>query len=197
MYGRHTKRFFDVAVSLLLVGILSPLFLVITVLVFFDLKKQVLFIQERIGLGEKPFYLMKFRTMKDPQETEGSLVSDEDRTTWLGKRLRQTRMDELPQLFHILKGDMSLVGPRPLLPEYLPMYPADIKKRRHTVKPGLTGLAQIKGGNSLAWEARFALDLYYIQHLSFSMDMGILIRTFYFLIFSKKGENIGPYSPHH
>ena len=176
MYKKYIKRILDFFVSFLSIIVLSPIFIIVWILVKTKLGTPVIFKQERPGLNEKIFTLYKFRTMTDEKDENGKLLSDEIRLTKFGKILRSTSLDELPELFNILKGDMSLVGPRPLLVKYLPLY-NDKQKHRHDVRPGLTGLAQINGRNSITWEEKFDLDLKYIQNISFIEDVNIIIKT--------------------
>jgi len=170
------KRAFDVAVSALLLAILCPLIFIISIAVLVDTGRPVFFVQTRPGYKGKPFRMYKFRTMKDLKDENGNLLPDELRMTRLGEFLRSTSLDELPELFNVLKGDMSLVGPRPLLMEYLPLYTPE-QMRRHDVKPGMTGLAQVKGRNLLTWEEKFELDVYYVDHWSLILDFCILLLT--------------------
>lgn len=176
MYQRCFKRFFDVVLSGTALLLLSPLFALIALLVRVKLGSPVFFRQERPGKDEKIFLLYKFRTMTDGKDGHGRLLPDEVRLTPFGKFLRSTSLDELPELFNILKGDMSIIGPRPLLVEYLPLYNA-AQRQRHNVRPGLSGWAQIHGRNALPWEKRFACDIYYVQHISFWLDIKILFLT--------------------
>lgn len=176
MYKRFIKRGLDIAISLTGLIILSPVLLVLALLVRCKLGSPVLFRQERPGKKEKIFKLYKFRTMTDQRDANGQLLPDEVRLTRFGKLLRSTSLDELPELLNILKGDMSLIGPRPLLVRYLPWYTPQ-ERRRHDVRPGLTGLAQVNGRNALGWESRFAYDLEYVDHCSFGLDMKILAMT--------------------
>ncbi|MCM1125420.1 MAG: sugar transferase [Lachnospiraceae bacterium] len=176
MYGKVIKRLIDIVVSGGCLIVLSPLFLVLFVLVRVKLGKPALFTQERPGRNEKIFKLYKFRSMTDERDERGELLPDEVRLTKFGKLLRSTSLDELPELFNILKGDMSLIGPRPLLVRYLPYYTEE-ERHRHDVRPGLTGLAQVNGRNALGWEERFAYDLQYVKNLSFGMDLKVLGMT--------------------
>ncbi|MFL5727844.1 MAG: sugar transferase [Cytophagaceae bacterium] len=183
MYRRYFKRFLDLTASFSLLLLLSPLMLFITILLLIFNKGKVFFIQKRPGLHSVPFYLIKFKTMKD----SGDGVSDDVRVTGLGRILRKLSLDELPQLMNVLKGDISLVGPRPLLMEYLALY-SPSQNNRHTVKPGITGWAQVHGRNAQSWEERFGMDNYYVQHLSFMLDMKILFMTIFIVA---KMEGIG------
>ncbi len=172
----HVKQWGDaLGVSIGLV-LLSPLLLVLMILVRIGLGGPVFFGQVRPGLGGKPFRLWKFRTMTDACDAQGQPLPDEQRLTRLGRFLRATSLDELPELWNVLKGDMSLVGPRPLLMEYLPIYSPE-QARRHEVRPGITGWAQVNGRNALSWEEKFAFDVWYVDHLSFGLDGRILWRT--------------------
>jgi sugar transferase EpsL len=170
------KRLFDVFVSMMLLICLSPLILIVALLVKMKLGTPVLFIQQRPGLYGKPFYLYKFRSMTDEKDQFGMLLPDYIRLTKFGKFLREYSLDELPQLFNVLKGDISLVGPRPLLMEYLPLYTEE-QFRRHHVRPGITGWAQINGRNAISWEEKFELDVWYVDHYSFFLDLKILFLT--------------------
>ena len=176
MYKNHIKRILDIFLSLCGILILSPVYLILWVLVRRKLGTPALFTQERPGRNEKIFRLYKFRSMTDERDENGLLLPDEVRLTRFGKILRSTSLDELPELFNILKGDMSLIGPRPLLVRYLPYYTKE-ERRRHDVRPGLTGLAQVNGRNALGWEDRFAFDLEYVDNCSFFMDLKVLGMT--------------------
>ncbi|WP_026672556.1 sugar transferase [Alkalihalobacterium bogoriense] len=170
------KRLFDIIVSFFLIVLLLPLFLIVTVLVRVKLGTPILFKQVRPGLHEKPFTLFKYRTMTNERGKDGNLLSDEMRVTSFGLLLRKFSLDELPQLLNVLKGDISLVGPRPLLMEYLPLY-SEEQRKRHQVRPGITGWAQINGRNAVSWEERFTLDVWYVDHYSFLLDLKILFMT--------------------
>ena len=175
-------------VFLLLLG-LSMLFLLgIVLLLAITHKGKIFFKQKRIGYQEKPFYIFKFKTMLDDTDAQGKLLADEKRLTPIGRFLRKTSLDELPQLINVLRGEMRLVGPRPLLPEYVPLY-NEQQRKRHTVKPGITGWAQIKGRNALSWEKRFELDVWYVEHRSFLLDLKIIGLTF-LKIFHKNDGHI-------
>ncbi len=176
MYKNHIKRILDILLSLCGILILSPVYLILWILVRSKLGRPALFTQERPGRKEKIFKLYKFRSMTDARDEKGQPLPDEVRLTRFGKILRSTSLDELPELWNILKGDMSLIGPRPLLVRYLPYYTKE-ERRRHDVRPGLTGLAQVNGRNALGWEARFAYDLEYVDHLTFGMDLKIVFLT--------------------
>ena len=176
MYRRFGKRLLDIVFSVLLLALLSPVYLVLAVLVRLRLGSPVIFSQERPGLGGKVFRLYKFRTMTDARDGEGRLLPDRERLVPFGMTLRRTSLDELPELLNILRGEMSFVGPRPLLPEYLPWY-TEREKTRHSVRPGLTGLAQASGRNGLDWDRRLALDAEYVEKLSFAEDCRVLAMT--------------------
>lgn len=175
-YERFFKRPLDTIFSLLALIILSPVLLVVAILVRIKLGSPIIFKQKRPGKDEKIFELYKFRTMTDAKDKKGKLLPDEKRLTKFGKLLRSTSLDELPELFNILKGDMSFIGPRPLLVEYLPYYKAN-EKHRHDVRPGLTGLAQVSGRNSLSWEEKFKLDLKYVKNITLKNDVNIIFKT--------------------
>lgn len=176
MYKKYIKRMLDIIISLCGIIILSPVYFILWILVRVKLGSPALFTQERPGRWEKVFKLYKFRTMTDERDEKGALLPDEVRLTKFGKILRSTSLDELPELFNILKGDMSLIGPRPLLVRYLPYY-TEAERHRHDVRPGLTGLAQVNGRNALGWEDRFFYDLQYVKNLSFGMDIKVLGMT--------------------
>lgn len=176
MYRKYIKRWMDFVLSLIAILCLSPVLLVTAILVRVKLGSPVLFRQKRPGKDEKIFELYKFRTMTDEKDAKGNLLSDERRLTSFGKKLRSTSIDELPELFNILKGDMSIVGPRPLLVEYLERYD-ERQRHRHDVRPGLSGLAQINGRNAIDWETRFEYDLQYIERISFFGDWKIIFQT--------------------
>lgn len=175
-YEKYIKRLLDIVLSGCALIVLSPLLLVTAILVRVKLGSPVIFCQERPGKDEKIFMLHKFRSMSDARDETGALLPDKERLTGFGKKLRSLSIDELPELWDILRGKMSIVGPRPLLVEYLPYYSED-ERHRHDVRPGLTGLAQINGRNTLTWEQKFAYDLEYVQHISFCEDIKILFST--------------------
>lgn len=177
MYRRYIKRALDFIMALFCLVILSPVMLIIAILVRIKLGSPVIFKQPRPGLNEKIFTMFKFRTMTDECDENGELLPDEQRLTDFGKWLRSTSLDELPELWNIFKGDMSFVGPRPLLVDYLPLY-NDQQRRRHGVRPGLTGFAQVSGRNAISWEERFLLDIEYVENVSFVGDLSILGKTF-------------------
>lgn len=176
LYEKYIKRILDVVLSGFALIILSPVLMGVAVLVKIKLGSPVLFKQKRPGLNEELFEMYKFRSMTDERDENGELLSDEKRLTTFGKKLRSTSLDELPELLNILKGDMSIVGPRPLLVEYLERYNAE-QRKRHWVRPGITGLAQIKGRNSITWEEKFKYDVYYADNVTFTGDMRIIIKT--------------------
>ncbi|QHG09530.1 sugar transferase [Moraxella osloensis] len=170
------KRAFDIVASTSALVVLSPVIAITAYKVKKELGSPVLFRQTRPGLHGKPFEMIKFRTMKDATDKAGNALPDSERLTDFGKKLRASSLDELPELWNVLKGDMSLVGPRPLLMEYLPLYSAE-QAKRHNVRPGVTGYAQVNGRNSLSWENKFKLDTWYVEHQSFLLDMKILLKT--------------------
>lgn len=176
MYRKYIKRFLDIVISLCGIIVLSPVYLVLGILVRVKLGSPVIFKQERPGKDEKIFHLYKFRSMTDEKDESGTLLPDEVRLTPFGKKLRSTSLDELPELLNILRGDMSLIGPRPLLVRYLPRY-NEFQRHRHDVRPGLTGLAQINGRNAITWEKKFEYDVEYVEKLSFALDAHIFVGT--------------------
>lgn len=181
MYRRYFKRLLDILLSIIAVVILSPIFLIIIIFVKLKLGSQVIFKQQRAGFNEKVFTLYKFRTMTSERDIYGNLLPDDKRLTKFGRFLRSTSLDELPQLFNIIRGDMSIIGPRPLLVDYLSLY-NDWQRRRHSVRPGLFGLASIKGRNAQSWEDKFRHDIEYIDNLSFKLDCKIFFKAFYIVI---------------
>lgn len=189
LYRNYIKRILDVLLSGTGIVLLSPVYLVLWVLVRSKIGTPVLFKQDRPGKNEKIFKLYKFRTMTDARDENGNLLPDEVRLTSFGKTLRATSLDELPELFNILKGDMSLVGPRPLLVKYLPLY-NEFQRHRHDVTPGLTGWAQVNGRNTISWEDKFEKDVYYVEHLSFWLDLKILFLSVA-VVFRHQGVNSG------
>ena len=176
MYRKYIKRFLDFILSLLALTLLSPIMLVLLVLGAVKMKGNPFFTQPRPGKNEKIFKLIKFRSMTCEKDEEGNLLPDEQRLTRYGKFLRSTSLDELPELINILKGDMSIVGPRPLLVEYLPLYNAQ-QRRRHEVRPGLTGYAQVRGRNTVSWQDKFRMDVEYVDSITFLADLKILWNT--------------------
>ncbi len=176
MYAKFFKRLIDFLLSLLALILLSPILLILTVIGAIKMKGNPFFTQERPGKNEKIFKLIKFRSMTNAKDKNGELLPDEDRLIPYGKLLRSTSLDELPELINILKGDMAIVGPRPLLVRYLPRYNAE-QRRRHEVRPGLTGYAQVHGRNAVTWEEKFKMDVWYVDHLSLKMDIGVFFGT--------------------
>ncbi len=176
MYKNFIKRWIDFVLSLIALVVLSPVFFIVSILVRKRLGKPIIFKQKRPGKNEKIFEMYKFRTMTDKKDAKGNLLPDEKRLTAFGKKLRSTSLDELPELINILKGDMSIVGPRPLLVKYLPLYNKR-QKRRHEVRPGVTGLAQVNGRNSISWEEKFEWDVKYVEHITFMGDLKIILKT--------------------
>lgn len=176
MYQRYIKRALDFLLALVAIIVLSPIMLIVAILVRTKLGSPVLFKQQRPGKNEKIFNMYKFRTMTDQKDENGNLLPDEVRLTEFGKKLRSTSLDELPELFNIIKGDMSIVGPRPLLVRYLPLY--NVRQRhRHDVRPGFTGLAQVNGRNSISWEEKFEWDVRYVENITFFGDVKIILKT--------------------
>ena len=186
MYGKYIKRFLDIVCALLAITVFSWLYILVAVLVRINLGRPVIFKQERPGKNGRIFCLYKFRTMTDKKDKNGALLPDAQRLTRFGKFLRKTSLDELPEAFNILKGDMSVVGPRPLLCEYLNYY-SEEEMHRHDVSPGLTGLAQVSGRNLLSWEEKFRLDLEYVEKVSFFLDVKIVLLTVWKAFFKEEG----------
>lgn len=176
MYRKYIKRIIDFTISLLGLILFSPIFIVFIILLSISNNGKPFFFQKRPGMNEKPFKIFKFKTMNDAKDNKGILLSDAERITKIGKFVRKVSIDELPQLLNVLKGDMSLVGPRPLLPEYLPLY-NDFQRRRHEEKPGITGWAQVNGRNAISWDEKFEYDIWYINNISFKLDSKILLLT--------------------
>lgn len=177
MYKNYIKRIIDFTLSLLGLLILSPLFLLLWLMLSIaNGKTGAFFTQARPGKNEKIFKVIKFKTMTDERDSTGKLLPDEHRLTKIGKFVRSTSLDELPQLINVFKGDMSLIGPRPLLVQYLPIY-NDTQKRRHEVRPGITGWAQVNGRNTISWTQKFKYDVWYVEHCSFNLDIKILLKT--------------------
>ncbi|WP_217486765.1 sugar transferase [Cytobacillus firmus] len=187
IYRRFIKRAMDFILSLTAIMILSPVFLTVAILVRVKLGSPILFKQERPGLNGKIFTMYKFRTMTDQKDENGVLLPNHIRLTKFGKSLRSTSLDELPELFNILKGDMSIIGPRPLLIEYLPLY-NERQRNRHNVRPGLSGLAQVNGRNAISWEQKFNFDIEYVENISFLLDVKIIAQTF-LKVFKREGVN--------
>lgn len=186
MYGKYIKRFLDIVCALLAITVFSWLYILVALLVRINLGRPVIFKQERPGKNGRIFCLYKFRTMTDKKDKNGALLPDAQRLTRFGKFLRKTSLDELPEAFNILKGDMSVVGPRPLLCEYLNYY-SEEEMHRHDVSPGLTGLAQVSGRNLLSWEEKFRLDLEYVEKVSFFLDVKIVLLTVWKAFFKEEG----------
>ena len=177
MYRKYVKRILDIIFSFVALVVLSPVLIIVYIwLTITNRGAGAFFLQERPGKDEKIFKIIKFKTMTDERDVNGELLPDDKRLTSVGKFVRSTSIDELPQLINVLKGDMSLIGPRPLLPKYLPLYNEE-QKRRHSVRPGITGWAQVNGRNSLSWTERFKLDIYYVDNLSFKLDVQSFFRT--------------------
>ena len=176
MYRTIIKRFFDFISSLLGLMILSPLLLIVTISLYFANQGQPFFFQKRPGKNGVMFKIIKFKTMNDNKDPSGNLLSDAQRLTKIGALVRKTSLDEIPQLINVLKGEMSLIGPRPLLPEYLNLY-NDFQKRRNEVRPGISGWAQVNGRNTISWEQKFNYDVWYVDHQSFLLDLKILLMT--------------------
>jgi undecaprenyl phosphate N,N'-diacetylbacillosamine 1-phosphate transferase len=177
MYRRYFKRFLDIVFASLGICLLSPLFILLLCALAIGQRGKVFFVQTRPGKDHCLFKLIKFKTMNEGKDALGALLPDEERLTFIGSFIRKTSLDELPELLNIIKGEMSLVGPRPLLQEYLPLYNKE-QQRRHEIRPGLTGWAQVNGRNAISWEQKFDYDLWYIEHLSFWLDLKIIFLTF-------------------
>lgn len=176
MYRNFFKLLIDFLIAAFALIVALPVMVLVIILLRVTGHKSVLFKQQRVGLNEKVFSVLKFRTMTEQKDAQGLLLPDAARLTSFGKFLRSSSLDELPQLFNVLKGDMSLIGPRPLLVSYLPLYSPE-QKKRHLVKPGITGWAQVNGRNAISWKRKFELDVWYVEHLSFSTDMRIIAKT--------------------
>lgn len=176
IYKKYIKRFFDLILGVFGFIILSPFFFIITISLFVANQGKPFFFQVRPGRNGALFKIVKFKTMNDKSDKMGNLLSDDERLTFIGSVVRRTSMDEIPQLLNVIIGDMSLIGPRPLLVEYLPLY-NDIQNRRHEIKPGITGWAQINGRNAISWEEKFNLDVWYVDNISFLLDLKILFLT--------------------
>lgn len=177
MYKNYLKRFFDFTIALIGLICLSPLFIVVMIGLYFANDGKPFFFQARPGLNEKIFKIIKFKTMNDKKDAQGNLLSDAERLTPIGAFVRKTSLDEIPQLINVLKGDMSLIGPRPLLPQYLPLY-NETQRKRHLVRPGITGWAQVNGRNAISWQKKFELDVWYVENLSFATDLNVFFTTF-------------------
>ena len=176
MYKFFFKPLLDFVLSFLGLIISSPIFLIVFIALLLANKGKVFFLQKRPGKNEEIFKIIKFRTMNNKRDAQGNLLPDEERLTTIGKLVRKTSLDEIPQLINVLLGNMSLIGPRPLLPEYLPLY-NDFQKKRHLIKPGITGWAQINGRNAVEWEKKFQFDVWYVENLSFLLDLQIMFLT--------------------
>src|SRR5690554_2740684 len=187
LYNKYFKRLLDIILSLVVIIVLSPVFLIVALLVKVNLGSPIIFKQKRPGLNEKIFTMYKFRTMTEERDEKGELLPNYMRLTKFGRVLRLTSLDELPELFNVLNGDMSLVGPRPLLVEYLPFY-NEHQKCRHDVRPGISGLAQTNGRNAISWEEKLAYDIDYVKNVSLLLDLKIIIRTF-FKVLKRDGVN--------
>ncbi len=184
MYILFFKRFLDFIGSLVLLSLISPIFVFLTIFLAFANAGKPFFVQKRPGKNEKIFSIIKFKTMNDRKDTEGNLLSDTERLTPIGSFVRKTSLDEIPQLINVVLGDMSFIGPRPLLTKYLPYYREE-EKLRHTIRPGITGLAQVSGRNLLKWDDRLAKDVEYVKNISFLLDVKIVIKTIQNVITSK------------
>lgn len=187
MYVGFIKRILDFVIAATVLLFTSPIFFIVALLLFIQNRGSVFFYQERPGYREKPFNIIKFKTMTDETDKDGNLLSDVERITQIGQFVRKYSLDELPQLINVLKGDMSLIGPRPLLFKYIPIYSKE-QRRRHNVRPGITGWAQVNGRNSISWKKKFELDIYYVNHISFSLDFKIFWLTILKII-QREGVN--------
>lgn len=176
MYKNYCKRFFDFTVALFGCILLFPIFVVVTICLYFANQGKPFFFQVRPGKKERLFKIIKFKTMNDKKDANGDLLPDSERLTKVGSFVRKTSIDEIPQLINVLKGDMSLIGPRPLLPAYLPLY-NEMQKQRHDVRPGITGWAQVNGRNAISWQQKFEYDVFYVNNISFMNDMKIIFLT--------------------
>jgi len=184
-YNRYFKSFIDKLIAGILIIFFSPIMIIVAILIYFWDGFPIFFVQERPGYQGRIFKIYKFRTMTNEKDENGNLLPDEKRLKGIGKIIRSLSLDELPQLFNVLKGDMSFIGPRPLLKEYLPLY-NDEQKRRHNVKPGITGWAQVNGRNAISWKKKFEYDVYYVDNISFLLDMKILWMTI-IKVFKREG----------
>lgn len=176
MYKNYIKRLFDFLIAFIGLIILSPVFLIVTVGLYFANHGKPFFFQARPGLNEKIFKIIKFKTMNDKKDKDGNLLPDADRLTQIGSFVRKTSLDEIPQLINVLNGDMAIIGPRPLRTYYLPLY-NEVQKRRHNVRPGITGWAQVNGRNAISWTKKFELDVYYVDNINFLLDVKIFFLT--------------------
>lgn len=177
MYRKFFKRFLDIIISIVVLVLALPILIIAYLILLYQNKGKVFFFQERPGLNQEAFNIIKFKTMTDAKDEKGMLLPDNQRITKAGKIIRKLSIDELPQLINVLKGDMSLIGPRPLLFKYIPLY-SETQLRRHDVRPGITGWAQVNGRNSISWTKKFELDVYYVDHVSFIFDLQVLWKTF-------------------
>lgn len=184
MYQIFGKRFLDLIVAIMAFILLSPLFFIVLILLFIANKGSPFFFQQRPGKNEKIFNIIKFKTMNDAKDDQGNLLPDAQRLTRIGGFVRKTSLDEMPQLLNVIKGDMSLIGPRPLLVSYLDLYD-EFEKKRHNVRPGITGWAQVNGRNAIDWETKFKLDVYYVENLSLWLDIKIALKTIKNVLISK------------
>jgi undecaprenyl phosphate N,N'-diacetylbacillosamine 1-phosphate transferase len=187
MYKNFIKRLLDFIFALLGLLVLSPIFIIVTIGLYFSNNGKPFFFQSRPGLKEKVFKIIKFKTMNDKKDAQGNLLPDAERLTPIGQFVRKTSLDELPQLINVLKGDMAIIGPRPLLPQYIPLY-SETQKRRHNVRPGITGWAQVNGRNAISWSKKFELDVWYVDHVSFATDCKVFFTTFK-KVFKSEGIN--------
>lgn len=187
MYKNFFKIIIDFIISLLGILVLSPIFLIVLIGLYFANQGKPFFFQQRPGKDGKIFEIIKFKTMNDKKDGAGNLLSDGERLTKIGSFVRKTSLDEIPQLFNVMKGDMSIIGPRPLLPQYIELY-TDFQKRRHEVKPGITGWAQVNGRNAISWNKKFELDVWYVDNISFVLDLNIFFKTF-FKVVKRDGIN--------
>jgi lipopolysaccharide/colanic/teichoic acid biosynthesis glycosyltransferase len=188
MYSNYIKRIFDILLAAIGLVMLSPLFIIVTISLFFANQGKPFFFQLRPGKNEVIFKIIKFKTMNDKKDASGCLLPDAQRLTKIGIFVRKTSLDEIPQLLNVLKGDMSLIGPRPLLPQYLALY-SDLQKRRHEVMPGITGWAQVNGRNAISWQQKFEYDIWYVGHISFWVDLKIFFLTLK-KVFVREGINM-------
>ena len=185
MYKKYIKSIFDFSIAFVAFFFLLPVFVIVLVGLYIANQGKPFFFQLRPGINEKTFKIIKFKTMNDKKDVDGNLLPDANRLTKIGQFVRKTSLDEIPQLINVLKGDMSLIGPRPLLPEYLPLY-NETQKRRHEVKPGITGWAQVNGRNAISWQQKFEYDIWYVNHVSFLLDCKIVYSTIY-KVFKREG----------
>ena len=188
MYRFYLKRIVDLFLAIILLIFLTPFLIIISAYLYCVNKGKIFFMQERLGLNNKIFWVLKFQTMTEERDLQGNLLPDKERLTRFGKYIRATSLDELPQLINVLRGSMSLVGPRPLLPQYLPLY-SQMQIRRHEVRPGITGWAQVNGRNNISWGKKFELDVWYVDHMSFWLDMKIFFLTIK-KVFIREGINM-------